>query len=670
MKINNKNNNKMYDYIIIMDTKHETTVIEDGRTKIPSGSPNTKKSSKNPEINIEFNPDMRLSISVAIMGIVSVGKSTLMNSLFAQEYADMTIKRETMLPQIYQETEDDGIIDSKTIRKENAESNRRILNDAKHNKVPECKELIYHVPKVHDFIDNKRKYYLNIYDLPGIDDADLKDTHMDYLTTKFPEFDVILFMVDINSAFNTSNEVQIFRSVVKLIKRQITDFNKYVHLIICVNKCDDMNFDEKDSSKLTFINKEHTSMMHIIEERVNKIVDEERLDRKYCNNFVKICAEDSFIYRCINKNKNNKLKATHFDKLAIHDMGKNKWRMLSAKEKETYIDKLKTQVHEQKFYQQRMIQCGFKNFSNVIKRIIGYDNQYQFLINHVRNELNEIVQLTDENVFEIIKQYEKVYKKMTYIGKLFNNDDQKLVREDIGKKITTYIESIGKEDITNQEIAHKYAVYQQNLEYLIRWSPMIQKLFNVPLLLEKRTIICNKSIEYYLKVITEGTNFDSRKLKQYFSRLQECEYTKMTELVDTVNNKNVLLCAECFDKPEYIVEWCKYIRNELKYEGSKIKLFLENWLMAKQTHLRMHFSNKPEAVKSHFINYCYDLDYYLTQICCKIDLLKDEKYYKHLSIKNKKTIVLLHGCMGGVCYLKDTDNNLVVEKYLFDNFCI
>ena len=48
--------------------------------------------------------DNRLEINIAIIGTVSSGKTTLMNSLFVNQYSDMKIKRTTMTPQVYYET--------------------------------------------------------------------------------------------------------------------------------------------------------------------------------------------------------------------------------------------------------------------------------------------------------------------------------------------------------------------------------------------------------------------------------------------------------------------------------------------------------------------------------------------------------------------------------------
>ena len=52
-----------------------------------------------------FNDTKRNQINVAIFGPVSTGKSTFLNLLFVASYSDMKLKRTTMTPHVYFETE-------------------------------------------------------------------------------------------------------------------------------------------------------------------------------------------------------------------------------------------------------------------------------------------------------------------------------------------------------------------------------------------------------------------------------------------------------------------------------------------------------------------------------------------------------------------------------------
>ena len=51
------------------------------------------------------NDSKRNQVNIAILGAVSAGKSTLLNTIFANTYSECKIKRTTMTPQIYLETD-------------------------------------------------------------------------------------------------------------------------------------------------------------------------------------------------------------------------------------------------------------------------------------------------------------------------------------------------------------------------------------------------------------------------------------------------------------------------------------------------------------------------------------------------------------------------------------
>ena len=51
--------------------------------------------------NIDNNIYEKPTINIAILGCISSGKSTLMNSFFSETYSDMKIMKTTMIPQIY-----------------------------------------------------------------------------------------------------------------------------------------------------------------------------------------------------------------------------------------------------------------------------------------------------------------------------------------------------------------------------------------------------------------------------------------------------------------------------------------------------------------------------------------------------------------------------------------
>ena len=185
----------------------------------------------------------RLSISIAIFGTVSVGKSTFLNGLFVEPFSETKLKRTTMVPQVYMETDDFSQTSSvEAIQKSNAEINAK-LQDKESLTSEECREVIHMVNKIPDFnITLKPECFLNIYDIPGLNDAKVTDVYFDYLNRNFYKFDVLLFMVDLNSGLNTEGEMKVLNTITDHIKKAVEN-KKKVHMITIINKCDNMAMD-------------------------------------------------------------------------------------------------------------------------------------------------------------------------------------------------------------------------------------------------------------------------------------------------------------------------------------------------------------------------------------------------------------------------------------------
>ena len=111
------------------------------------------------------------NIHIAILGPVSAGKSTFLNSLFSNTFSEMKRKKTTMLPQIYQTTSiKEEINTTEEIYQMNQKSNEIILKLREENKYTQAdfKELTYKVGPIPDFInlpDSTATY--SILDMPG-----------------------------------------------------------------------------------------------------------------------------------------------------------------------------------------------------------------------------------------------------------------------------------------------------------------------------------------------------------------------------------------------------------------------------------------------------------------------------------------------------------------------
>jgi GTPase Era involved in 16S rRNA processing len=88
-------------------------------------------------------------IDIAIIGPVSAGKSTLLNTIFVDNFSEMKIKRNTMQPQIYVGGSDS--FDPNQILEINTESNLKHYNE----KNIAIQPIIHNVGLLKDFIGNE-----------------------------------------------------------------------------------------------------------------------------------------------------------------------------------------------------------------------------------------------------------------------------------------------------------------------------------------------------------------------------------------------------------------------------------------------------------------------------------------------------------------------------------
>tara|TARA_B110000208_G_scaffold144727_1_gene174593 strand:- start:71 stop:535 length:465 start_codon:yes stop_codon:yes gene_type:complete len=138
--------------------------------------------------------EQRNNISIAILGKVSCGKSTLLNSIYVKKYADMKMKRTTMLPFVYKEANKDIMANpsSTEIYNENITLNDNIYSGTTVLTNENCKEISNLVPGIENFLDLPENVFLDIYDIPGLDDANTSEIYFNWAKENFYKFDIII----------------------------------------------------------------------------------------------------------------------------------------------------------------------------------------------------------------------------------------------------------------------------------------------------------------------------------------------------------------------------------------------------------------------------------------------------------------------------------------------
>lgn len=387
-----------------------------------------------------FSNGSRSQINVAILGAVSAGKSTLLNTIFAETYSDCKIKRTTMTPQVYYESNSECMRDSKVIKNikdRNTQINKRLYDKSKNNEpitMDDINEVSYVVPKVHGFTKLQKDVNLTVFDIPGLNDNTTKDLYFEYIEKNFYKFDIVIFVVDINSALNTSDEIDILVKIIENCKKNHTQHNIHNKLIVLANKCDEMYLEKKN----LVLEEEHAEMFSQINNIVTDKVKALYPELKY--EILPISIEDSYIYRMYDRNPKFDLDMKYVNKFGFNEYGKTRWNRLSEGEKRSKIAGIISKCNIKETF---MI-TGFLEFTATLNNFLSKENQKMFVRNHIVYELGNINGNTKIDIEADIQSFYKFYIKCVELNKNISGgiDIVFEFKEYFSKYINTYREKI------------------------------------------------------------------------------------------------------------------------------------------------------------------------------------------------------------------------------------
>ena len=360
------------------------------------------------------------TINFGIIGCVSSGKSTLLNSLFCDTYSDMKIKRTTMIPQVY--LCDPKILKSKAYAKEirtiNEAINNKIIKQTEEKKaltIQDCYEQVYKVNPIQNFIKLPQNTNVAIFDIPGLNDAQTKPIYFQYLKNNFYKFDYVLFVVDIQSALNTSDEMDILKLIIENILDIKKKYSKDVKLLVICNKCDDMELNPK-TNELKMDEPELEEMYDQIDKTLKTEI---KNTIKY--DIIKYSAESTYIYRMLadeHSEHGKYLDDKYIDRMGVEQFGKPEWKKLKIKfdkNKEGLLAHLNKEI----------------NISDKLKST-GYDGLIE-KINKSTAQISDFL-ISKINIIEdkIIKQEKDLSKASNLYDNMYNYSKEiKTINKDI-----------------------------------------------------------------------------------------------------------------------------------------------------------------------------------------------------------------------------------------------
>jgi hypothetical protein len=390
-------------------------------------------------------------INDGIFGCVSAGKSTLTNALFVELLSDCHMGRTTAVPQLYHEltTRETAIFhgeekagkfdltasDISKIRETNRAKNKAAMDATLAGvKLDTITPVEYIVPKISGItklVGDKlgNDVVMTIHDMPGLNDSKTKAVYFEYVRQHRTDFDLFIFVTDIASACNTSEEVEIVELISDCIKANHNDGIES-ELMVLVNKCDDLDV---SGSVPMPVDEEQCDMVRQISKVLCSVFDPEFYS------IACISAEDALIYRMVQAGRFAELDDKYISKFGANEFGRRKWKSM---DKERQRAAVKEMLDDTDVCAEGLRMCGFEHMSTVLNSIFTPATQYRFLLNRYTAELNwHHLDHRRGNISDDLKWFREMDVRLCLLNEMFgepHTTNENLYKDKLCDYMDTY----------------------------------------------------------------------------------------------------------------------------------------------------------------------------------------------------------------------------------------
>lgn len=465
--------------LLNVDKKHSKITIEriDGYLE-SHFLPDEYTDAQEPSVNLQIPKE---NVNMCFVGGVSTGKSTILNAIFCEQLTQCKIKRTTMVPTVYIENNNTLIPvenndqQAEEIFKQISEKNQEIIEKTENGEKltkSDYSELVFNVGKLD--INILPDSFVNVYDVPGLNDARTKSVYYEYLEENFHKFNLVIFLVDIHSGLNTSDEMEIVNFITNNTREQLQNNNRKIYTLVVVNKADDMQLDEESNETDKLILTGELSEMY---DQVEKTVTDEfaRKDvSEHLIGIIPLCAIDAYLYRMVKKYGSNfKLSREQILKIGVNESGKKfSTKKPAQQEKEVY-----TILNDATFIDTMIKLSGFSCLEKMLAKFLNEnDTGKQIRIDNSLYDLRKLKKFTDMSLYassgwfdipkfsELVDKKCELFERIRCIDETIYNEYMKEMTNEIilllKTKITASIDNteilISKFDTFRKSVLLKY----------------------------------------------------------------------------------------------------------------------------------------------------------------------------------------------------------------------
>ena len=505
------------------------------------------------EFNIEENVELpKNNLNLCFVGGVSTGKSTILNSIFCEKLTECKIKRTTMTPTIYIENKmihetpfQTNITPSSIIFNKISEKNKELIEKSESEQtltMDDYGELKFNVGNLNMNILDQN--CVNVYDIPGLNDARTKDIYYKYLETNFIKFDVITFIIDIYSGLNTSDEMEMLQFIANNIRHIKELYDKNIYMLVVVNKADDMQLNESDESDLSL-----SGELKEMFEQVKNTIQQEFTKKNIIDHLiglVPLCSLDAYLYRMVKKYGTNfKLTQEQILKIGVNECGKR----FGTLKPETQEKKVLEVLSDQEFIDTMIKLSGFSLLENKLNKFLSCDNLgKKIIVDNLIFEVNKLNKLEncivlfenyDSEVIELFENYMKLYEKIKEINEEMYHQ---LIRNDLQSILNRFYKNMTFYNIHQiDELLNDYKILNENIlkKYYSSYDIIIcQEYSYQKYIIDEVLRRINQMTDEYLISIVNDT-FSIEMIIKHLKQINLYEPTIISEIIEKILNSDL-----------------------------------------------------------------------------------------------------------------------------------
>ena len=351
----------------------------------------------------------KFALKIAVIGHVSVGKSTLLNAIFGGKFSEVSKRRTTAginhfhlscnIKSDQTKDEEEGLSDIPEEDNADIELKPEAPDDMSDNIKTQSETLAeitqdntelrrvkiiqnknFHISVDEMPFEMHHDASLTFIDIPGLNEAGTQDLYTKYVTETWYTYSGILLVMDASQGVSTEEQIELLKFVELNVRTK-----KNIPVVVVCNKVDDV----EDEELMELVNEVQEEIEKIFKRKSNfdDILKKLSVDSQEkapivesSPVFIHMSAENAFVYRSMSsltlEDFSSKDEKSKIDMVGKAEFG-NKWRKMTTEQKYDAIQELANDPEECK---DRLALTNYDKLISVLTYFFGGDENLMYLV--------------------------------------------------------------------------------------------------------------------------------------------------------------------------------------------------------------------------------------------------------------------------------------------------